>query len=41
LPPSEALQAGITSNTVRLAIGIEDLNDLKSDLTAAASALDQ
>jgi cystathionine beta-lyase/cystathionine gamma-synthase len=41
LPPNEALQAGITSNTVRLAIGIEDLNDLKSDLTAAASAIGQ
>ena len=38
LPPEEAKQAGITSKTVRLAIGIEDLNDLKNDLLAAFSA---
>lgn len=41
LPPNEALKAGINSNTVRLAIGIEDINDLKSDLTAAAATLGQ
>ena len=39
LPVDEALKAGISSNTVRLAIGIEGLNDLKSDLSAAASIL--
>lgn len=39
LAPNEASDAGITSKTVRLAIGIEDINDLKSDLTSAASLL--
>jgi cystathionine beta-lyase/cystathionine gamma-synthase len=38
LPPEEAKQAGITSKTVRLAVGIEDFNDLKRDLLAAFSA---
>jgi cystathionine beta-lyase/cystathionine gamma-synthase len=39
LPADEAQQAGINSRTVRLAIGIENPADLKSDLIRASSAL--
>jgi cystathionine beta-lyase/cystathionine gamma-synthase len=38
LTPSEAANAGITAQTIRLAIGLEHIEDLKSDLTAAARA---
>ena len=38
LPPDEARRAGITPMTVRLAIGIENLDDLKKDLSDAAKA---
>jgi cystathionine beta-lyase/cystathionine gamma-synthase len=38
LSPQEAKQAGITSQTIRLAIGLEHIEDLKSDLRAAAAA---
>lgn len=37
LPPEEALAAGISLQTVRLAIGIEGLDDLKADLLQAAA----
>lgn len=36
LPNDEALKAGISPTTVRLAIGIESVNDLKRDLQQAA-----
>lgn len=38
LPPEEAEKAGITSQTIRLAIGIEGVDDLKKDLMRAANA---
>jgi cystathionine beta-lyase/cystathionine gamma-synthase len=37
LPPEEARAAGISPQTVRLAIGIEGLDDLKADLLHAAA----
>lgn len=39
LPADEAKKAGITKTTVRLAIGIESLDDLKKDLEQAAVAV--
>jgi cystathionine beta-lyase/cystathionine gamma-synthase len=38
LPADDARKAGITSTTVRLAIGIESVSDLKQDLEQAANA---
>lgn len=41
LPLAEANAAGISNTTVRLAIGLENTDDLKSDLTQAAGAARQ
>jgi cystathionine beta-lyase/cystathionine gamma-synthase len=38
LPPEDAAKAGISHQTIRLAIGLEHIEDLKSDLTRAAQA---
>jgi cystathionine beta-lyase/cystathionine gamma-synthase len=37
----EAQRAGIRPQTIRLAVGIEDINDLKSDLITAAKVISQ
>lgn len=39
LTPEDARKAGIRHNTIRLAIGIEDIDDLKSDIESAAAAV--
>jgi cystathionine beta-lyase/cystathionine gamma-synthase len=34
-PPEDRLRRGITDNTIRLSVGIEDVEDLKADLVQA------
>jgi cystathionine beta-lyase/cystathionine gamma-synthase len=35
VPPERRLQIGITDDMVRISVGIEDVDDLKDDLTQA------
>ncbi|MBE0507384.1 MAG: PLP-dependent transferase, partial [Marinospirillum sp.] len=35
--PEARLAAGITDGLVRVAVGLEDINDIKADLTAGLS----
>jgi O-acetylhomoserine (thiol)-lyase len=39
LSPAELEKAGVSEDTVRLSIGIEDLKDLVADLDAALAAV--
>jgi cystathionine beta-lyase/cystathionine gamma-synthase len=39
VPPERRLQIGITDDLVRVSVGIEDIDDLKDDLTSALSAV--
>ena len=39
LSPALAIQSGITSGTVRLSFGLEDVTDLKQDLAQALAAV--
>jgi len=38
MPPAERLRRGITDTTVRLSVGLEDVEDLKADLAQALEA---
>ncbi len=37
--PEEKERAGITENLIRIAVGLEDIDDLKKDLTLGIKAL--
>jgi O-acetylhomoserine (thiol)-lyase len=39
LAPAELEQAGVSEDTVRLSIGVEDINDILTDLDAALAAV--
>lgn len=41
LPPEERLAAGISPQLIRLAVGIEDVTDLKADLQQALMVVSQ
>jgi cystathionine beta-lyase/cystathionine gamma-synthase len=40
-PPEERLRRGITDGTIRLSVGIEDVEDLKADIEQALRAAAQ
>jgi O-succinylhomoserine sulfhydrylase len=39
ISPEERVDAGITDNLIRIAVGLEDVDDLKADLQRGLSAL--